>query len=184
MQREPESNAGVGRGRPEAANSGAADDRALSAQQAGELLDRVGDAERNTPTPVPAALISLGIMCAAASLYLLARYFDISEVSQPGSLSLETTLLIFLLAWIAVAIVILFLFRERWRRGMGLRWSIYIGCWAVLWILGLVVVPQAALLWIAPLFLPLLVIAVATEAGYSRRPRIDGTRGTASRGGA
>ncbi|MDO5662693.1 MAG: hypothetical protein Q4G40_08365 [Brachybacterium sp.] len=154
------------------------DHRAPDPDQARAMLDEARSRDRSTPTPIPAALVTFGMMSVTSSLGAIALRMA-GEVDATPGLSLPIAVSIALMACFAVSMLPLFLFRrDRWRRGFGKRWGVLITLWSLLWVVTALVSQTNAVLVLSPLFLVLYVIAVSTEAHRQRtsRGRIEGAR--------
>lgn len=142
-----------------------------SAAQAQAMLAQAAGAARTLPAPVPAVLICYGILCAVGTFGTLGMHLAPYMTAPPGGLSPTVTILIFAFMWIGAAIIAGMVFRERWRRGLSTRWLVYIGVWAVLWVLGMTLGGTMLGMFIAPAFVVPFVIAVSTEAAKARDAR-------------
>ncbi|WP_029089607.1 hypothetical protein [Brevibacterium album] len=153
--------------RPASSESGAA--QAPTPEQAQALLAQAAEAARTLPAPVPAALIGYGVLCTVGSFATLATHLAPHMTAPPAALPPFLTILLFSFAWILAAVLAMLVFRERWRRGLGRRWLMYMAVWAALWVLGMFLGATALGLVLAPAFIVVFMIAVTTEAKKARQ---------------
>lgn len=153
-------------------------------EQARQMLHDAQQIERRTTDAVPSALIAYAILCVLGTMATLAMHLSARVVPDP-SFNAPLVVSIASMAWVFVAIVVPFLFRRPFRRGLAARWYVYMGLWAVLWTAGMFWGAELVGLFIAPLFLVVFMIAVTTEARHSKPPRSATTgRSGGSAGGA
>lgn len=135
----------------------------MSSAEAQRLLDRAGQIDRRATDAMPPVLVILSILCVVGTMTTL----DLRVVDQLGPVpdfDARLATLIFSFAWNAVAIIVPFLFRRLFRRGLATRWYAYMGAWGLLWAAGMIFAGPPAALILAPLFLVLVMIAATTEA--------------------
>lgn len=135
---------------------------------AAEQLRTAQHLNRRFTTTAPVVLIGFGILCAAASAGVIALHLT------QGARDERAGVMIFLLAWVAVAILVPFMFPQPFRRGLGKRWIAYMAGWGALWVTGTLVAETALLglaFAIAALFLVLFVVAASLEARLVRTAR-------------
>ena len=135
----------------------------LDAETARRRLAEAEQRGRSVPTAVPAAFITYGMLCVLGTMSTLGLHL-VSRLGPTPGFDGKLAVLIATLAWVAVSILPTLLFRDRWRRGLGRRWPLLMGAWAVLWIVGVLVAESSLVLVIGPLFLALFVGALAAEA--------------------
>ena len=154
----------------------------LDAETARRRLAEAEQRGRSVPTAVPAAFITYGMLCVLGTMSTLGLHL-VSRLGPTPGFDGKLAVLIATLAWVAVSILPTLLFRDRWRRGLGRRWLLLMGAWAVLWIIGVLVAESSLVLVIGPLFLALFVGALAAEASTVAARRAPTERG-AETGGA
>lgn len=138
--------------------------------QARQLLadaERVG---RRTVDAVPAPLITYAILCVLGTMSTLGIHLA-ARVITDTSFNAPLVVVIASMAWVFVAILVPFLFRRPFRRGLAVRWYVYMGVWAALWAAGMFLGVEVAGLFIAPAFLVIFMIAVTTEARHAKADR-------------
>lgn len=143
-------------------------DQPPTAEDARRMLRDADRAARRAPSELPAALVSLGVLCATGSFGTTAMHVA-SRVSDTASFSPVTGVIITSFAWILAWMVPILLVRDRWRRGLGARWLLAMSVWALLWVLGMVLASSILALVISPMFLVLFVVLFAHEASLARR---------------
>lgn len=153
----------------------------LDAETARRRLAEAEQRGRSVPTAVPAAFITYGMLCVLGTMSTLGLHL-VSRLGPTPGFDGKLAVLIATLAWVAVSILPTLLFRDRWRRGLGRRWLLLMGAWAVLWIVGVLVAESSLVLVIGPLFLALFVGALAAEASTVAARRAPTERGVETGG--
>lgn len=143
-------------------------DHPPTAEDARRMLRDADRAAHRAPSQMPAALVSLGVLCATGSFGTTAMHL-VSRIPATASFSPVTSVIITSFAWILAGLVPILLVRDRWRRGLAARWLIAMGVWALLWVLGMVLASSILALVISPMFLVLFVVVFAHEASLARR---------------
>jgi hypothetical protein len=150
---------------PDPIPSGAPD--APDDQQVRRLLAEADGRSRSLPAAIPAAFITYGMLCVIGTFAVLGLRLAVL-VPESADFDPRLLMILFSLAWVAVAMIPLWIFRDRWRRGLGRRWIVLMMCWAVLWAAGMILATTPFALIVAPLFFVLFVIAVTGEAAALR----------------
>lgn len=163
-----------------AADTGAAP--ALGGEEARRLLAEAEGRSRSIPAVIPSAFITYAILCVIGTFAVLGLHLA-ELVPATEDFSPRLLMIVFSLVWVAVAMIPLMLFRDRWRRGLGRRWIVLMICWGVLWAVGMILAGTALALVIAPLFLVLFVVAVAGEAAALKERSHQDAHQRAGRGG-
>ncbi|PWH07827.1 hypothetical protein DEO23_04255 [Brachybacterium endophyticum] len=135
--------------------------------QARRRLEEAQGRFRRLPASIPAAFITYGMLCAIGSLTVIALHLAEKVPPTPGFAS-ATLVIVFSLIWVAVAMIPLMMFRDRWRRGLGRRWVLLMAAWGAVWVLGVVVATTRFGLVVAPVFFVLFAVAIAGEAAALR----------------
>lgn len=146
----------------------------IDAAAARARLAEAADRGRSVPTAVPTVFITFGMLCVVGTMGTLGLHL-VSRLGVTPDFDPKLAVLIMTFSWIAVSILPTLLFRDRWRRGLGRRWLLLMGAWAVLWIVGVLVAESSLALVISPLFLLLFVMGLVAEATASAARR--GARG-------
>lgn len=131
--------------------------------QARRLLAEAEGRSRTLPAAIPAAFITFGMLCVIGAFAVIGLHLA-ALVPEAADFSPNLLVLVFSLVWVGVAMVPLWIFRDRWRRGLGRRWVALMAVWGVLWIAGMILATTTLAFVIAPLFFVLFVIAVTGEA--------------------
>lgn len=135
-------------------------------EQARQMLLDARQIERRTTDAVPAPLITYAILCVLGTMATLAIHLAARVVPDP-SFNAPLVVIIASMAWVFVAILVPFLFRRPFRRGLAVRWVVYM----VLWAAGMFFGVETGGLFIAPAFLVVFMIAVTTEAKHAKAVR-------------
>ncbi|MCG7308724.1 hypothetical protein [Brachybacterium sp. ACRRE] len=138
--------------------SGAPDDH-----RARRLLAEAEGRSRTLPAAIPAAFITFGMLCVIGAFAVIGLHLA-ALVPESADVAPNLLVLVFSLVWVGVAMVPLWIFRDRWRRGLGRRWIALMAVWGVLWIAGMFLATTTLAFVIAPLFFVLFVVAVTGEA--------------------
>lgn len=136
-------------------------------EQARQMLADAERMGRRTTDAVPPVLITYAVLCVVGTMATLGMFLA-ARVMLDASLNAPLFVIIAAMAWIFVAILVPFLFRRPFRRGLAGRWYVYMGVWAVLWTAAMFLGETRAGLLVAPLFLVTFMIAAATEAKHAR----------------
>lgn len=139
-------------------------------EQARQMLADARQIERRTTDAVPAPLITYAILCVLGTMATLAIHLAARVVPDP-SFNAPLVVIVASMAWVFVAILVPFLFRRPFRRGLAVRWVVYMVIWAVLWAAGMFFGVETGGLFIAPAFLVVFMIAVTTEAKHAKAVR-------------
>jgi len=142
-------------------------DQGPTPQQARRMLADAARIGHRTPEAVPSVLISFAILCAVGTMATLGVHIAARMIPDPA-FNAPLAVTIMAMAWVFVAVVVPFLFRRPLRRGLAVRWYIYMGSWGVLWAASMLLGDSAAALVLAPVFLVLFMIAAVTEARRTR----------------
>ncbi|UYG16958.1 hypothetical protein BRM3_00515 [Brachybacterium huguangmaarense] len=140
----------------------------LTAEQAQQMLDRAGRVARKLPSGTPAVLITYAGLCAVGTFTTIGLHLVELIPAAPG-VDPKLLVLIMAFAWVAVSLIPIWIFRDRWRRGLGVRWGVYIGLWALFWVAGVVLATTTMAIFLAPAFLVLFVVAITQEAARARQ---------------
>lgn len=132
-------------------------------EEARRLLAEADGRSRRLPAAIPAAFITYSVLCAIGTFTVIGLHLA-HRVPQVPGFAPRVLVLVPALVWAGVAMVPSWLFRDRWRRGLGRRWIALMTVWGVLWIAGMVLADTGMALIIAPMFLVLFVVAVTGEA--------------------
>lgn len=164
-------------------NEPGSDQQVPTPEQARQMLADAQQVSRRTTDAVPAPLITYAILCVLGTMATLGMHLAARVVPTP---SFNAPLVIIAsMAWVFVAILVPFLFRRPFRRGLAVRWYVYMGMWALLWTAGMFFGVELAGLFIAPAFLVVFMIAVTTEAKHSKESFAEpAVQSRASTGGA
>lgn len=146
------------------------------------MLDRASQTSRTLPAQIPAAFITYGVLCVLGTATVLGFHLA-SKVPADPNFDPRIAVLVMFVAWIGAGMVPIFVFRDRWRRGLGMRWGIYMAGWAVLWIVGSIVATTQWALLISPMFMVLFVVVITQEAARVKRDAVTDTRGASLPGG-
>lgn len=136
-------------------------------QQARRLLAEADGRSRSLPSAIPAAFITYGMLCVIGTFAVIGLHLA-ALVPESADFDPRLLVIIFALAWVAVAMIPLWIFRDRWRRGLGRRWIVLMVVWGALWAAGMILATTPLAIIIAPLFFVLFVIAVTGEAAALR----------------
>ncbi|MGO1397725.1 MAG: hypothetical protein ACTHVY_04985 [Brevibacterium yomogidense] len=147
-------------------------DRGPTPEEARRMLADAARIGHRTPDAVPPVLISFAILCAIGTMATLGVHLA-ARVLPDSSFDAPLAVTVMAMAWVFVAIIVPFLFRRPLRRGLAVRWYIYMGSWGVLWAASMLLGETFAALVLAPLFLGLFMIAAATEAKRARTARAE-----------
>lgn len=152
------------------------DDRNHSpAPTADEARRMLADAARmgNQATDaVPPVLITFSILCAVGTMAAIGIHIS-ARVIPDLSFNAPLAITIASMAWVLVSITVPFLFRRPLRRGLAVRWFVYMGAWAILWAACMILGTTFAGLALSPLFLVLFMIAATTEAKRAKTAKAE-----------
>ncbi|WP_193636188.1 hypothetical protein [Brachybacterium subflavum] len=146
---------------------------AVDDHQARRLLAEAEGRSRTLPAAVPAAFITFGMLCVIGAFAVIGLHLA-ALVPESTDFSPRLLVLVLSLVWVGVAMIPLWIFRDRWRRGLGRRWVALMAIWGVLWIAGMILATTTLALVITPLFFVLFVVAVTGEAAASKARRRQG----------
>ncbi len=121
---------------------------------------------------VPPVLITFAILCALGTMATLGIHISARVIPDP-SFNAPLAVTVASMAWVLVSILVPFLFRVPFRRGLTVRWYVYMVAWALLWAACMILGTTFAGLALSPLFLVLFMIAAATEAKRAKASRAE-----------
>lgn len=146
--------------------------RTPTADEARRMLADAARIGNQTADAVPPVLITFAILCAVGTMATLGIHISARIIPDPG-FSAPLAVTIAAMAWVLVAIVVPFLFRRPFRRGLAVRWYIYMGAWGLLWAACMILGTTFVGLALAPLFLVLFMIAATTEAKRAKAAKAE-----------
>lgn len=139
------------------------DDRAPTADEARRLLAEAARRGNQATDAVPPVLITFAILCTVGTMATLGIQISARTIPDP-TFNAPLAVTIAAMAWVFVSIVVPFLFRRPFRRGLAVRWYVYMGAWAILWTACMVLGTTFVGLVLSPLFMVLFMIAATMEA--------------------
>lgn len=158
------------------------DDRTPTADEARRMLADAARIGNQTADAVPPALITFAILCTVGTMASLGIHIAARTIPDP-TFNAPLVVTIAAMAWVLVSIVVPFLFRRPMRRGLAVRWYVYMGAWALLWIACMLLSTTFAALALSPLFLVLFMIAATTEAKRAKAAKAEHGAAQSAAGG-
>lgn len=148
------------------------DDRTPTADEARRMLADAARVANQAADAVPPVLITFAILCAVGTMATLGIHISARIIPDP-TFNAPMAVTIAAMAWVLVAIIVPFLFRRPFRRGLAVRWYIYMGAWSLLWAACMILGTTFVGLALSPLFLVLFMIAATTEAKRAKASKAE-----------